>query len=508
METHHKSLRGERSHLVLNVRPTIVGARGSGMAMLLGKWITDTSINLPKARNAAVNKWRAYGEVQATKEAENLFVYSFQSTQQRDAVWDARPWNLSNTLVALKKWDGEQKAEPSDIPTVALWVQMHDLPQSLKEEEAIQAVAAFIFPQFHCIDQSNFDFRGWLKFIIAKVEVSIDDPIPIGFEYPIGDRSIWVSFKYERIMDLCYFCGRLGHLIHNCLNREEHRRLGLSTDPSEVYTDALRAGHDSPANTPPTSFREKLAKSKRLALPTSAMQHIRGNRGESSQITLAGLPILGPFNSPPGYNSLTSSGREPGWVFRRDGSTQTHVLQTALLEMEMEATTRAMQHSLDLGEKEANKEKMAGLFEMGQSLSLASPTFSLTEVTRGPDMSAQPNQGNTNQGNNYQAQPLDLIIGPIGASTDVDQPRPEKKRKPDHRSSPAASSPQQEAPSNISFSSMSFVPGESKRTYQRRKHIVKRKSLAELTAEGCQSGEGESATPRATAASLKPPHLE
>ncbi|CAL1394811.1 unnamed protein product [Linum trigynum] len=140
------TVRGEKSHLVLNVRPTIVRARGSGMAMLLGKWITDTSINVHKAKNAAIGKWRAYGDVQAKKEAENLFVYTFQSQQQRDAVWETRPWNLSNTLIALKKWDGEQKAESDDINTITLWIQMHDLPQSLKDEEAIQALAEYIFP--------------------------------------------------------------------------------------------------------------------------------------------------------------------------------------------------------------------------------------------------------------------------------------------------------------------------------------------------------------------------
>ncbi|CAL1402604.1 unnamed protein product [Linum trigynum] len=298
------NLRGEKSHLVLNVRPRVTSARGSGMAMLLGKWVTDANINLQKAKNTAISKWRAYGEIQATKEVDNLYVYSFQSTKQRDAVWEARPWNLGNTVVALRKWDGEHKAKPSDIPIVTLWVQMHDLSQSLKDEESIQAVVEFIFPYHHCIDQSNFEFRGWLKFIRAKVEFNLDKPIPIRFEYPLGEISIWVNFKYEQIMDICYFCGKLGHLIQNCLDREDHRRRGLCTDPSEVYTAALKARHDSPANTPPTSFRENLSISRQLTSSNPRTHRRRGSQGESSFMSLVGRTGQGLSSCPPGFAAL------------------------------------------------------------------------------------------------------------------------------------------------------------------------------------------------------------
>ncbi|CAL1393320.1 unnamed protein product [Linum trigynum] len=473
------------------------------MAMLLGKWVTDSSINLHKAKNAAINKWRAYGEVQTTKEAENLFVYTFQSQQQRDAVWDARPWNLSNTLVALKKWDGEQKAEAENIETITLWVQIHDLPQSLKDEEAIKALAEYIFPQFHCIDQSNFDCRGWLKFIRAKVEVQLDQPIPIGFEYPLGEKSIWVSFKYERIMDLCFFCGRLGHLIHNCLEREDHQRRGLSIDPSEVYTAALKAGHDSPANTPPASFREKMTRNQRPTLTGHPTGLIRGPRGETTLLQYAGQAGHSSSSSPPGFTAITLPLPEIGteWVQRGKVNLPATNFQPTILEREMEATTKAMQRSLDLGEGGRSREKAAGLFEMGRSLSLASPFYyhdnssspTTAKSTAGPVSTPTEQAPNQNTGKEV--------------ATEEEEPRtrPEKKRKPD-RVSPSCPNPQTEASTNFSFDSLAFVPGENRITYQRRKYFTKRRSLTELTAEGNQSGEGESNSLRAAAASLEPPN--
>ncbi|CAL1399571.1 unnamed protein product [Linum trigynum] len=86
--------------------------------------------------------------------------------------------------------------------------------------------------------------------------------------------------------------------------------------------------------------------------------------------------------------------------------------------------------------------------------------------------------------------------------------RPEKKRKPEHMSPTCISLPTQDPISNLSFDSLSFAPVESRKTYQRRRSIIRRKSLADITADGSQSEEGESSTPRAPAAGLKPPNNE
>ncbi|CAL1412173.1 unnamed protein product [Linum trigynum] len=83
--------------------------------------------------------------------------------------------------------------------------------------------------------------------------------------------------------------------------------------------------------------------------------------------------------------------------------------------------------------------------------------------------------------------------------------RTEKKRKPEHRNIQSNSSPQQTFSTNLAVESLSFTAGGNQRNSARKKHTIKRRSIKDINADGNQSGEGESNSPKATAADHKPP---
>ncbi|CAL1359020.1 unnamed protein product [Linum trigynum] len=169
----------------------------------------------------------------------------------------------------------------------------------------------------------------------------------------------------------------------------------------------------------------------------------------------------------------------------------------------MEAAARAMQRGLDLREGDRSRERSVGLIEMGLSLSLASPTYTLADPTITPATVNDQAHVITTQAQNV----IPMSETATAPQAEEGRTRPEKKRKPEHMSPTCISLPTQDPISNLSFDSLSFAPGESRKTYQRRS-IIRRKSLADITADGSQSGEGESSTPRAPAAGLKPPNNE
>lgn len=51
----------------------------------------------------------------------------------------------------------------------------------------------------------------------VKVSVNTSNPLTIGFCLPRDNNNdTWIKFRYERLQDFCYRCGRIGHFNNKC----------------------------------------------------------------------------------------------------------------------------------------------------------------------------------------------------------------------------------------------------------------------------------------------------
>ena len=98
--------------------------------------------------------------------------------------------------------------------TVSLWVQVHDIPVSFwKREIAEELCDAVGLVNREARDE---DVDGG-SFFRVRVQVDISVPLCRGRVLSIEDEEEhWVSFKYERLPNLCYWCGCLDHTDRDC----------------------------------------------------------------------------------------------------------------------------------------------------------------------------------------------------------------------------------------------------------------------------------------------------
>lgn len=95
---------------------------------------------------------------------------------------------------------------------------MEDVPLNKRTKSMAMSLAEKMgsFVEF---DES--DPIGWSKFMRVRVDVRLDKPLRRGAYIATSNGSKWVKFKYEKLMDICYACGKLGHNYQQCIKYDD-----------------------------------------------------------------------------------------------------------------------------------------------------------------------------------------------------------------------------------------------------------------------------------------------
>lgn len=142
-----------------------------------------------------------------------LFVFKEETNIAR--IIAGEPWSFDKNLVALKRVLRPTEMKGLVFDNVRFSVQVHDLPLGSMN---MQTASDIVLAAGEVIPRSNEaeDFEGG-NFLRVQVSIDITKPLSRGrkVEFNNGDVS-WASFKYERLPNLCYWCGRLTHQDQEC----------------------------------------------------------------------------------------------------------------------------------------------------------------------------------------------------------------------------------------------------------------------------------------------------
>ncbi|XP_057451436.1 uncharacterized protein LOC130743278 [Lotus japonicus] len=214
-----ESMYTDEENSVLDVSHILATASAAKDGWLVGRLLTEGSCNLRGLKGTLVNIWRSFGRHEFRELGPNLFTIRFHDKADRDRLMLAGPWTFDQFLLVLKELEVDETPSQVPLQRVPFWVQVHDIPVGLHTEEMARSLGNALGGFLGWDSTERRNHGGYLR-----IRVSVDVTKPLLRSKLLGrganKEPLRVLFRYERLANLCYRCGRMDHFVKHCSSKE------------------------------------------------------------------------------------------------------------------------------------------------------------------------------------------------------------------------------------------------------------------------------------------------
>lgn len=183
--------------------------------VLAAKFFTRRLINVEAVARTFCPLWHMKRNFEVSMVGDNVVLIVFEWEVDAEKVIQGEPWVFNRHLVVLQRYDGTTPINKLSFDSSTFWVQIHNLPFSLMTIEAAISLGETmgVVPK----PKDEAEMRGG-QFMRVRVAVDVTKPLCCGrtITWDQG-RDRWVYFLYERLPNLCYWCGLLSHDDKGCV---------------------------------------------------------------------------------------------------------------------------------------------------------------------------------------------------------------------------------------------------------------------------------------------------
>ncbi|XP_075645254.1 uncharacterized protein At4g02000-like [Castanea sativa] len=141
-------------------------------------------------------------------------LFIFMDRADVEHVIQGEPWSFDKHLVVLKEVEKHADIKNLVFDYTSMWVQIHDVPIGLTWKAAKDIISVAGTVEESAQEDERFEGSNFLRF---KVTVDVSNPLCRGRKIILRNgKESWVSFRYERLLNFCYWCGKLTHMDREC----------------------------------------------------------------------------------------------------------------------------------------------------------------------------------------------------------------------------------------------------------------------------------------------------
>ncbi|XP_039165617.1 uncharacterized protein LOC120291889 [Eucalyptus grandis] len=145
--------------------------------ILVGKVLTQNSINLPAFQSTMRRAWRV-DTVEITHPETDIYVMKFRTELEKQRILDNGPWHFGNHLVIIKPWIPNTPLYCYDFSTCTFWVQVFGLPLERCTEEVIRRAVRHV-GRVQAVKIDGKDGTS-LRSVRARIDLSLNEPLKPG----------------------------------------------------------------------------------------------------------------------------------------------------------------------------------------------------------------------------------------------------------------------------------------------------------------------------------------
>uniref|UniRef100_A0A803P119 Uncharacterized protein n=1 Tax=Cannabis sativa TaxID=3483 RepID=A0A803P119_CANSA len=173
--------------------------------------------------------WAFRFPVTITARCEGYFLVQFRCSGDMQRTLYRQPWHFNNQPIVFHSAPSLSTPAITDFTHIPFWVQVHGLP-FLSKTKVMANIIGSIVGEFLKVDDDSLE-EGWGPFMRIRISLDVTQPLLRGTLLKITGLvdDLWVILKYEKLPDICYKCGRLGHTFLRCIEFLEAEDVGGDT---------------------------------------------------------------------------------------------------------------------------------------------------------------------------------------------------------------------------------------------------------------------------------------
>ncbi|KAM7518224.1 hypothetical protein LguiB_017186 [Lonicera macranthoides] len=224
----------------LNTSPAQPNGKGF---FLVGKLLTRKHYNREAFKTLITKVWKPMKGLHISDFGDDMFVFKFGNELEARRVLLNGPWNFDCSLLLLERATGYEVPSAVNLQWASFWVRCYNLPILCMNKDMGKKLGACIGDVEDVDVGLHGDCLG--KFLRIRVRVDVLKPLLRGvkMEVPTSPEPTWIPFKYEKLGDFCYGCGRLGHGVRECWYQSLS---SCANDNGLQYDEWLRVTYNGP----------------------------------------------------------------------------------------------------------------------------------------------------------------------------------------------------------------------------------------------------------------------